>query len=172
MKKTFFFLLSFLFSFSIWAQVLTTASYVDVNRYVGKWYAISSLPQFFTRSCKGQTADYEVINEKTISVLNTCLKGKGTTTITGKAVIKNPITNAELVVTFNNFFTRLFRVKGDYTIIKLDENYEYVMVGSKDRKSLWIMSRRPDMPEEVLNEYKAFAQKEGFKISRLVQSEF
>jgi apolipoprotein D and lipocalin family protein len=75
-------------------------------------------------------------------------------------------------VTFNNFFTRLFRVKGDYTIIKLDENYEYVMVGSKDRKSLWIMSRRPDMPEEVLNEYKAFAQKEGFKISHLVQSEF
>lgn len=172
MRKSLFVLVTFLFSFSLWAQVLTTASYVDVNRYVGRWYAISSLPQFFTRHCKGQTADYEIINEKSISVLNTCLKGKGTTTISGKAVVKNPKTNAELVVTFNNFFTRLFRVKGDYTIIKLDENYEYVMVGSKDRRSLWIMSRRPDMPEEVLNEYKDFAKNEGFNISRLVESEF
>ncbi len=172
MRKSLFLLVSIMFSFSLWAQVLTTASYVDVNRYIGKWYAISSLPQFFTRHCLGQTADYEIIDEKSISVLNTCLKGKGTTTISGKAVVKNPKTNAELVVTFNNFFTRLFRVKGDYTIIKLDENYEYVMVGSKDRRSLWIMSRRPDMPEEVLNEYKEFAEKEGFNISRLVESEF
>ena len=75
-------------------------------------------------------------------------------------------------MTFNNFFTRLFRVKGDYTIIKLDENYEYVMIGSKNRKTLWIMSRRPEMAEEVLTEYKDFAKKEGFKIENLVDSEF
>ena len=172
MKKTLPLFLILLFSCSLHAQVLTTASYVDIGRYIGKWYAITSLPQFFTRNCKGQTADYEIINSKTISVLNTCLNAKGTTTITGKAVVKNPKTNAELVVTFNNFFTRLFRVKGDYTIIKLDENYEYVMIGSKNRKTLWIMSRRPEMAEEVLTEYKDFAKKEGFKIENLVDSEF
>lgn len=154
------------------AQVLRTADYVDVGRYVGKWYTIEALPQFFTRSCKGQTAEYEVINEKTISVLNTCIKGKGTTEITGKAVVKNTKTNAELEVTFNNFFTRLFRVKGDYTIIKLDSNYEYVLVGSKDRKSLWILSRHPVMPEDVIQEYKTIASEEGFQVSRLQRYEY
>ncbi len=172
MRKSFPILFTLLLSCSLHAQVLTTASYVDIGRYVGKWYAITSLPQFFTRNCRAQTADYEVLTEKSISVLNTCIKGKGETTITGKAVVKNPKTNAELDVTFNNFFTRLFRVKGDYTIIKLDENYEYVLIGGKDRKSLWIMSRRPDMPLEVLEEYKAFAKKEGFDVSRLVDSQF
>ena len=163
----------FLFaSFIAHAQVLRTADYVDVGRYVGKWYTIEALPQFFTRSCKGQTAEYEVINEKSISVLNTCLKGKGTTTISGKAVVKNTKTNAELVVTFNNFWTRLFRVKGDYTIIKLDENYEYVLVGSKDRKSLWILSRHPVMPEDVIKEYKSIASEEGFQVSRLQHYEY
>jgi apolipoprotein D and lipocalin family protein len=165
-------LIALLFSLACQAQVLTTASYVDVSRYIGKWYAITSLPQFFTRNCKAQTAEYEIINEKKISVLNTCIKGKGTTTISGQAVVKNPKTNAELIVTFNNFFTRLFRVKGDYTIIKLDENYEHVLVGSKDRRSLWVLSRRPDMDDETLNEYVEFARKEGFPVEKLQRSEF
>lgn len=154
------------------AQVLSTENYVDVGQYVGKWYALKSLPQFFTRNCEAQTAEYEVLNEKTISVLNTCLKHNGETTIKGKAVVKNTKTNAELIVTFDNFFTRLFRVKGDYNIIKLDPNYEYVIVGSKDRKSLWIMSRTTSMPESVMNDYLAIAKKEGFPVEKLVNSKF
>lgn len=154
------------------AQDLSTASYVDIDQYIGKWYAIKSLPQFFTRKCRAQTAEYKIIDSTTISVLNTCLKKKGYKTITGKAVVINPKTNAELVVTFNNFFTRLFRVKGDYTIIRLDDRYNYVLIGSKDRKSLWIMSRKPFMPEGILNSYVKTAKDEGFPVSRLVDSRF
>lgn len=174
--KTSFLILSFLLISCSWAgggnRPLRTAESVDVSRYVGKWYAVKSLPQFFTRNCRGQTADYEIINEKTISVLNTCLKEKGITTIKGKAVVKNEQTNAELEVTFNNFFTRLFRVKGDYTIVELDPNYEHVIVGSKDRKSLWFLSRRPEMPEEIIEQYTQIAKEEGFPVEELITSEF
>lgn len=148
-------------------EPLRTAEFVDVGRYVGKWYTIKAFPQFFTQSCKGQTAEYSVIDEKTISVLNTCIKKRGKSYIKGKAVVKNTKTNAELVVTFDNFFTRLFRVKGDYTIIRLDQDYEYVLVGSKDRKSLWILSRQPEIPEDVIKDYETTASEEGFQVSRL-----
>lgn len=161
-----------MFAFSTFAQTLPTAEYVDVSRYVGKWYAITSLPQFFTRNCKAQTAEYGVINEQSISVINTCLKSKGTSVIKGEAVVKNAATNAELIVTFNNFFTRIFRVKGDYTIIKLDKDYQYVMIGSKNRKTLWIMSRSTEMPEVVLNEYLKLAQDLNFKVEDMVLSKF
>ncbi len=161
-----------MFTFTTFAQTLPTAEYVDVSRYVGKLYAITSLPQFFTRNCKAQTAEYGIINEQSISVINTCLKGKGTSVIKGEAVVKNAATNAELIVTFNNFFTRLFRVKGDYTIIKLDKDYQYVMIGSKNRKSLWIMSRSTEMPEEILNEYLKLAQDLNFKVEDMVLSKF
>lgn len=151
---------------------LPTAEYVEVNKYVGKWYALLSLPQTFTRNCLGQTAEYEIIDTKTISVLNTCLKSKGrTTTINGKAVVSNARTNAELIVTFDNFFTRLFRVKGDYNIVALD-NYEYVMVGSNDRKSLWIMSRTTEISTEVLEKYLAQAAELGFDVNKLQRSQF
>jgi apolipoprotein D and lipocalin family protein len=151
---------------------LPTADYVDINNYIGKWYAISSLPQFFTRNCIAQTADYDIINPQSISVLNTCLKSKGKNTIQGQAVVTNAQTNAELEVTFNSFFTRLFRVKGDYNIIKLDSNYRYVMIGSNNLKSLWIMSRETSMPAEVYADYVKLAKELGFKTEKLELSKF
>lgn len=155
------------------AGKLPTADYVDVTQYVGKWYAIKALPQFFTRKCLGQTADYKVISDTKISVLNTCLKKEGKKqTIQGQAVVKNLDTNAELEVTFNNFFTRLFRVKGEYTIIKLADDYSSVMVGESSRKSLWIMSRTPTMDTETLNEYVDLANQLGFDTHKLIDSKF
>ena len=154
-------------------EPLPTAQNVDVARYIGKWYAISSMPQIFTRSCLGQTAEYQIIGENKISVLNTCLKKGGKTkTIDGQAVIVNTKTNAELEVTFNNFWTKLFRVKGDYTIIKLSEGYDAVLIGSKDRKSLWIMSRTPSIDEQTYNEFAQFAKENGFPTETLVKSIF
>ena len=160
------------FTLTAFAKPLPTVDYVDVPRYTGKWYAISSLPQFFTRNCKAQTAEYEVINPQTISVLNTCLKEKGQETIKGQAVVSNASTNAELIVTFDSFFTRLFRVKGDYNIIKLDKDYQYVMVGSSNRKSLWIMSRQPNMPEAVYRDYVEYAKTLNFPVDHLEISQF
>lgn len=159
-------------SFAGGGRDLPTADYVDIQRYLGKWYTISSLPQFFTRNCVAQTAEYGLINEQTISVLNTCLKKKGKTTIKGQAVVKNAATNAELIVTFNSFFTRLFRVKGDYTIVKLDKNYRYVLVGDHKRKSMWILSRTETMPEADYKEYVSFAEEQGFPVKNLVFSKF
>lgn len=151
---------------------LPTANFVDIEKYVGKWYAIAALPQTFTRKCKAQTAEYSIINPQTVSVLNTCIKKDKNTTISGEAVVVNSETNAELEVTFNNFFTRLFRVKGDYTIIKLDEEYRYVLVGSKDRESLWIMARKTSMPQETYNSYVEFARANAFPVQKLRKSEF
>jgi apolipoprotein D and lipocalin family protein len=167
-----FLLILFAFLAQAGGDPLRTAEFVDVKCYVGKWYTISALPQFFTRNCNGQTAEYEIINDESISVLNTCLKKKGNSTIKGKAVVKNKKTNAELIVTFDSFFTRLFRVKGDYTIIRLDEDYRYALVGSKDRKSLWILSRQPFMPEDVIQDYETTASEEGFEVSRLQRYEY
>jgi apolipoprotein D and lipocalin family protein len=151
---------------------LPTVSSVSIERYVGKWYSIAALPQFFTRKCIGQTADYKIIGPQTISVLNTCFKKNGSSTISGKAVVLNTATNAELEVTFDSFFTRLFRVKGEYNIIKLDKDYKFVLVGTSDRDSLWIMSRTPIMPTEEYDAYVKSAAALGFPVEKLERSKF
>lgn len=152
---------------------LPTVSHVNVEEYVGKWYAIWSLPQIYTRSCVAQTAEYKILDASSISVFNTCIKKDGSLkTIEGKAVVANPATNAELMVTFDNFWTKLFRVKGEYNILKLDESYSTVLVGSSNLKTLWILSRTPYLSEEVKNEYFAYAKQLGFDTSALVESKF
>jgi apolipoprotein D and lipocalin family protein len=151
---------------------VATNEYVDVNRFIGKWYAISDIPQFFSRKCLYQTAEYGIKSEKEISVKNTCYKGRKTQTIYGQAKVINPETNAELIVTFNTFWTRLFRVKGDYNIIKIDPNYEYVMVGGNNRSNLWIMSRSQEMPEEIYEEYVNLAKELGFNVHNLRRARF
>jgi apolipoprotein D and lipocalin family protein len=152
---------------------LPTVNHVDVGEYVGKWYNITSLPQVFTRNCAGQTAEYGIINDHTISVHNVCIWKDGyTSDIHGEAVISNPETNAELIVTFDNFWTKLFRVKGDYNILKLDSNYTTVLIGSKDRKSLWILARTPHISNEAKAEYINYAKSLGFNVDRLVDSVF
>lgn len=164
-----------LFSISTFAKAtpLPVASDVDVARFIGKWYTITSLPQFFTRNCKGQSAEYGIINEKTISVHNICYKENGNTKdINGKGVILDAPNNARLIITFDTFWTRLFRVKGDYNIIKLSDGYDTVMVGSNDRKSLWIMSRTPMMDPTLLLNYKAEARGLGFSVEQLRNAKY
>lgn len=168
-------LITLVLSFSVFAKQdpLPTATDVDVARYIGKWYTIASLPQFFTRNCVGQTAEYGIINETTISVHNVCYKENGKTKdINGKGVIQDAPNNARLIVTFDSFWTRLFRVKGEYVIIKLSEGYDTVMVGSTDRKSLWIMSRVPTIDPTLFLEYKEEAKNLGFSTEQLKNAKY
>lgn len=163
-----------LFCFQSFAfAALPTVDRVEVPEYVGKWYAVWALPQSFTKNCVAQTADYKIIDSSSISVLNTCIKENGSTkTIKGRAVVTNKKTNAELVVTFDNFWTKLFRVKGDYNILKLDPSYSTVLVGSNNLESLWILSRTPYISSEVEREYIDYAKSLGFDVSKLQESKF
>ncbi len=148
-------------------------NFVDLSKYAGKWNVIASLPKFFLKGCIRQTAEYKVLSKNSMSVFNTCIKGNGKiSTIKGKAIVTNFYTNAELEVSFEAFFTKIFRSKGDYNIIQIDPNYEFVMVGSKNRKSLWIMSRKTIIPLNILNNYVALAKTSGFDVSKLIFSKF
>ena len=175
--KTLFIIASVFFSLCIYAESksteLPTAKNVDVVRYMGKWYTIASLPQFFTRNCVSQTAEYGILTEKSISVYNVCYKENGKTKdIKGKGVIQDAPNNARLLIKFDNFWTTLFKVKGDYTIIKLSEDYDSVMIGSTNRKSLWIMSRTPTIDPTLFLEYKTLAGKLGFSVTQLQNSKY
>lgn len=154
-------------------EPLPTAEKVEVEKYLGKWYSISQLPQFFTRKCIAQTADYTLKDAASIYVKNTCIeKNNKISGIEGVAVVVNSQTNAELEVTFDSFWTRLFNAKGDYTIIKLSDDYSLSLVGSKDRKSLWLLSRTPTIDTALRDEYLNHAKALGFDLSKIEHSVF
>ena len=125
---------------------LETVDEVDLDQYIGTWYEIASYPQFFQRRCTGTTATYRLREDGLIEVENRCFRDSldGREIVAnGRARVPNPSQSAKLEVSFFGPFW------GDYWVIDLDEQYEYAVVGSPSRDSLWILSRTPAMEEEV-----------------------
>ena len=143
---------------------LKTVEYVDVKRYMGTWFEIAKFPQRFEKGLVGITANYSLLPDGKVRVLNSGFKkdfnGK-LKTIKGKAWVADTATNAKLKVSF------FWPFAGNYWILELGKDYEYAVVGEESRKYLWILSRTPQMDEAVYNELLKRMQDKGFDISKL-----
>ncbi len=137
---------------------------VDLEKYLGKWYEIAHLPAKFQDGCSETTATYTLNNDRTISVRNEFKRNGKLKTAKGKAKVVDQATGAKLKVSF------FWPFYGDYWIVKLGSNYEYSVVGTPDRKYLWILSRTPQMDERLFSEITEFAKSQGFDIARLIRT--
>ncbi len=143
---------------------LEVVPYVDLDRYVGIWYEIATIPQRFQKDCVAVTATYTLRDDRTIAVVNRCLKktldGK-VKLAKGKAWVVDKKTNAKLKVQF------FWPFKGDYWIIELDADYQYAVVGHPNRNYLWILSRSPQMEESLYQDLLRRIAQKGYEVSRL-----
>jgi apolipoprotein D and lipocalin family protein len=146
------------------SQELKTVGNVDITRYVGKWYEIASFPQRFQKGCHCTTAEYTLTDKKYVIVENRCNKdsinGKESY-IKGKAFIEKNTGNAKLKVQF------FWPFRGKYWIIDLAEDYSYAVVGHPNRKYLWILSRTPNIDQEIYNGIIKRIKDKGFDLSKL-----
>ncbi|MBM3298780.1 MAG: lipocalin family protein [Deltaproteobacteria bacterium] len=143
---------------------LETVKYVDVGRYMGTWYEIAKFPQRFEKGLVGVTANYTLLPNGKVRVLNSSHVGDfdgELRTSEGTARVVDTSTNAKLKVTF------FWPFSGDYWILELGKDYEYAVVGEESRKYLWILSRTPQMDESVYSGILKRLQDKGFDISRL-----
>lgn len=143
---------------------LETVENVNLERYQGTWYEIARIPNQFEKDLIKVTANYTIKDNGRIRVLNqgyNTKKGKNEKAI-GEAKVVGP---GKLKVTFFKPFY------GDYYIMELDKDYQYVLVGSPSRDYLWILSRTPQISDELYNELSKIASDANFDINRLVKVE-
>jgi apolipoprotein D and lipocalin family protein len=149
---------------------LPTVPKVDLKRYTGKWFEIARYPNKFQKKCAGNTtATYTIKENGKIEVLNECLNKKGLMEkAKGEAKIVDKTTNAKLKVRFAPAFLSFIpAVWGDYWIIDLDKNYNYVAIGDPKRKYLWVMSRSPQLDEATYQNILRRVEKLGFNPGKL-----
>ena len=137
---------------------------VDVQRYLGTWYEIATIPQRFQKGCVGVTAHYSLRADGDIDVVNVCRKetldGKERS-VRGKAWIVDKTTNAKLKVRF------FWPFAGAYWIIELDKDYEWAVVGHPNRSYLWILGRTPQMDGAVYDELLRRIAAKGYDLSKI-----
>ncbi len=142
----------------------TTVKELDLNRYLGTWYEIARFPHSFEKNLVGVTATYSLRDDGKIKVLNQGYKNtlNGELSVAeGKAKIPNKLEPAKLKVSFFWIFY------GDYNVLELDENYQYVMIGSSTDKYFWILSRTPQMEPATYEMLLEKARKRGYNLEKL-----
>lgn len=151
---------------------LQVVSHLDLQRYVGTWYEIARLPNWFQKKCTANTtATYDIRPDGRLRVVNRCtLKNGAIVQVEGVARIadrRGP--HRILKVRFApKFLSFLPFVWGDYWIIDLASDYSYALVGEPSRKYLWILSRTPRMEGALLQNLLQTAQQQGFALDHLI----
>ena len=142
---------------------------VDLNRFSGKWFEIASYPAKFQQGCRCSTAEYEVVaGKKYIAVTNRCIlikrSGSRVAEAGARAYPKKGYNNAWLKVSF------FWPFMGDYQVIGLSEDYDWVIVGHPQQKYLWILSRESYMPSQTYHEITQVISSKGYNVNRLVKT--
>ena len=148
-----------------------TISHLDLTRYLGRWFEIARLPmRHEPANATDITATYSLDEQGAIRVQNHMrLDGEVEESI-GQA---RPVdeSNSKLEVTFLPAGLRWIPfTKGDYWVLKLDDAYSVSLVGSPDRKYLWLLARHPHLDEATRNHYLACAQAQGYDLSGLIHT--
>jgi len=141
---------------------------VDLKRYVGRWYEIARLPAWFENDCINSTAEYILKDDGTIKVINRCSSISEKDHIhekIGIAKVCDLKTNAKLKVSFFWLFW------GDYWIFELAIDYSYAVVGTPDRKYLWILSRKQVMSDRLYQAIIMRMKTRGFEVDKLVKND-
>jgi apolipoprotein D and lipocalin family protein len=138
--------------------------HVELEKYLGKWYEIAHLPAKFQDGCSDTTATYTLSEDGSISVLNECVRNGKVKQAKGKAKVVDKNTGAKLKVTF------FWPFYGDYWIIKLGNDYDYAVVGTPNRKYLWILSRTPQMDDKLFSQLIEFVKSKGFNVENLIRT--
>jgi apolipoprotein D and lipocalin family protein len=149
-----------------------TVEAVDLDRYAGDWFEIARYPNRFQRGCAGDvTASYSRRDDGRIDVSNRCRTADGAISAHGIARVADRKTRAKLKVRFApGFLSFLPFVWGDYWVIGLGEDYSWAVVGSPDRKYLWILSRTPVLDPASYADALEAAHANGFDPDRLVKT--
>lgn len=154
-------------------QPLHTVALVDLARYAGTWYEIARLPMWFQRHCIDSKAIYTIRPDGKIGVHNECMTDTGGFNhVDGIATIVDTNTNAKLAVTFDNFFARLVGPSrdGNYWILDLDPDYQTALVGTPDRRYLWMLSRSSHLDDATYQRVVRKAQQLGFPVSDFIRA--
>ena len=136
----------------------------EPDRYMGTWYEIARLPQYFERDLDEVKAEYTLNNDGTIKVVNSGVKDGEPTSITGKAKLKDPDADPQTGELRVSFFWPFY---SDYRVIELAPDYSYAVVTAGSRDYLWVLARKPTMDKAQLDGILERAKANGFETDKL-----
>lgn len=144
-----------------------------LERYLGTWHEIATIPSWFQRACASDTtATYGPAPEDPgwIAVRNACRTAAGEEKVAeGRARFTGPPDRGALEVTFLGALGGwLWATSGAYVVIALDPDYRWSVVAHPSRDYAWILARGPSLPDATLAALRERLVAVGYDSCRLV----
>lgn len=137
---------------------------VDLDRFMGDWYVIASIPTPFEKDIYNAVERYERLGARKIQTIFTYRKGG----FDGEKVKMMPVgyvldedSNAVWGMQF------IWPIKADFRIVHLDPDYRTTIIGRQKRDYVWVMAREPEVPDQEYRELVERVQSLGYDISGL-----
>ncbi len=131
---------------------------LDVERYLGVWHQLAAVPAPFSLDCAGDTtATYTLDDAGDVGVYNRCRTWSGgTNEIRGTATVTDPVTNAQLHVSFPGVPGQDQRTGApNYIVTALGPDYSWAVVTDPSRLSGFVLSRTPAVDAATWNDIDA-----------------
>tara|TARA_B100001113_G_scaffold126617_1_gene103372 strand:+ start:213 stop:731 length:519 start_codon:yes stop_codon:yes gene_type:complete len=133
-KKTVFILL---FSFSL---SLDTVKNIDIEKFMGTWYVIASIPSFVEKNCINAYDIYTLNEDGTIDIKYYAQKNGRPFNISQRGTIVDTINNSTWRISFPDYWIPFYTAPYEVVVLEPD-NYEYMVVGYPGNSFGWVMSR-------------------------------
>ena len=144
---------------------------LDLERYTGRWHEVARFPNRFQARCASNvTATYELLPDGAIRVVNACLtasgdsvraEGRARKADQGGPASRLKVRFAPAILSF------LPAVWADYWVLDLPDDFRAALVGTPDRRYLWILSREPELDQATYARLLGTAAAQGFDTARV-----
>jgi apolipoprotein D and lipocalin family protein len=143
---------------------MKTVDYVDLERFMGDWYVIASIPTFIEKNAYNAIESYALDKDGNVATTFTFLEGG----FDGEKKEYNPkgfVVNEKTNATWGMQF--LWPIKADYRVVYLDDAYSQTVIARQKRDYVWIMARAPRIPEQDYDRLKSLLAGLGYDTRRL-----
>lgn len=132
---------------------------VNLDRFMGKWYVIASIPTRIEKNAYNAVEVYERVDENRIATTFTFREGGFDGELkryepTG--FVRDTASNAVWGMQF------IWPFKADYRILYVDDDYTATIIGRQKRDYVWIMARSPTIPNEEYDRLVALVAGQGY----------
>lgn len=138
---------------------VATVEYVDLERFMGDWYVVANIPTFLEKDACNAVESYRLLDDGRIATTFSfnaggCDGPRKTYNPTG--YVYDTSSNAVWGMQF------IWPFKADYRVMYVDSDYTQTVIGRNQRDYLWIMARKPAIPEQDLRRILQFVDGQGY----------
>jgi len=143
---------------------METVPNVDLARFMGDWYVIANIPTFVEKGAHNAVESYALNPDGTVATTFRFRKDA----FDGPEKVYHPkgyvipgTGNARWGMQF------IWPFKGDFRIIWLEPDYGITVIGREKRDYVWIMARKPEIPEDKYQDILAYLERVGYDTSQV-----